>query len=463
MLRSLLFALGIALVGCATGGGDLDGLLDGGRPDGATNTDGGSGGCGVGLRPCGSECVDLAFDRENCGACGNVCKTTEVCKAGKCSSDCGTLTQCTGEGGTKCVNTATDSANCGGCGKACPTGQLCSGGTCAPDCGADTRCPGAAPYCANLQNDVKNCGYCGNTCPAGQECVTGSCALVCKAPESKCGTSCTNTDTDPSNCGSCGRSCTLANATAGCAGGACTVASCSTGYGNCDGVASNGCETNTATDVSNCGGCGTRCTVANGSPGCAAGSCTVASCSSGFGNCDGTAANGCETNLNTNNSNCGMCGRTCPSGQTCRSGSCAIATGTYNATIAYSGSPYCPGVGLCGVAAYVCLGTAGSAGISRTFTDPTPSGSRAVSVTVRVYGAGCSGGTVTVTLNGVTVGTYSALSNCACGSCDPAYTVTLNNSAGIPGYVYGGANTLNLRSSGSGMCTQRSEIAVTTG
>lgn len=462
MLRALLLGLGIAVVGCATGSADIDTFSsDGGRDGSTRDSGGGDGGCGVGLATCGTECVDLAFDRDNCGTCGTKCASTEVCKAGKCSSDCGTLTSCTGEGGAKCVNTKTDTANCGACGKACPAGQLCNDGVCAPDCGTLTRCPGAAPYCADVKTDVKNCGYCGNSCPAGQDCVAGTCQLLCMAPSTKCGGKCTNTDTDPDNCGACAVACSLPNATPGCSGGSCTVASCSSGYGNCDGVASNGCEVNTNTNVSHCGSCGNACSVANGTAGCSGGSCTVASCDANFGNCDGSVGNGCEVNLLTNNSNCGSCGNACPSGQTCRSGACStVVSGTYTATVSFSGTPYCSGVGVCGSTSYYCVATAGSA---RTFTDPVPAGGKVVTATVRVYGVGCTGGTVTVTLNGTTIGTYSATTNCTCGSCDPAYTVTLNNPSGIPGYVYGGTNTLNVRASASGMCTARAEIALTAG
>ena len=46
---------------------------------------------------------------------------------------------------------------------------------------------------------------------------------------------------------------------AACAGGNCN---CNTGFGNCDGNWATGCETNTKTDTSNCGTCGNACTNA---------------------------------------------------------------------------------------------------------------------------------------------------------------------------------------------------------
>ena len=45
-------------------------------------------------------------------------------------------------------------------------------------------------------------------------------------------------------------------------------------------------------------------------------------CNSGYGDCDSNRANGCETNLNTDNKNCGACGNECKSGETCKNGKC---------------------------------------------------------------------------------------------------------------------------------------------
>ncbi len=52
----------------------------------------------------------------------------------------------------------------------------------------------------------------------------------------------------------------------------------------------------------------------------------VTMCPAGFGDCDGNAANACETNLSTSATSCGACGRACPSGQTCAMGACAPVT-----------------------------------------------------------------------------------------------------------------------------------------
>ncbi|HRC63224.1 MAG TPA: hypothetical protein PLX85_08405, partial [Dehalococcoidia bacterium] len=65
--------------------------------------------------------------------------------------------------------------------------------------------------------------------------------------------------------------CSLPNATPACTNGSCSIASCANNFANCDGVAGNGCEINTQIDPTHCGNCATVCSVANGTPGCAAG------------------------------------------------------------------------------------------------------------------------------------------------------------------------------------------------
>lgn len=75
---------------------------------------------------------------------------------------------------------------------------------------------------------------------------------------------------------------------------------------NCNGVADEGF--NLQTDPHNCGRCGEACSVLHAEPICAAGTCEVGPCDPGFGDCDGVQANGCETSLAAP-SGCGDCAR----------------------------------------------------------------------------------------------------------------------------------------------------------
>ena len=85
------------------------------------------------------------------------------------------------------------------------------------------------------------------------------CQVSCLPPMTSCGGVCTNLRTDPKNCGACGNACSLPNATAFCSSGLCWVEICNFGCGDCDGVFSNGCETNVLTNPKNCGGCFITC------------------------------------------------------------------------------------------------------------------------------------------------------------------------------------------------------------
>lgn len=94
---------------------------------------------------------------------------------------------------------------------------------------------------------------------------------------------------------------------------------CPSGQTRC----STGCV-DTRTSVTNCNGCGITCaTPTNATPACTASACGIASCNAGFGNCDGNAANGCETNTQTNRLHCGACGNVCASG-VCSAGVCLL-------------------------------------------------------------------------------------------------------------------------------------------
>jgi hypothetical protein len=146
----------------------------------------------------------------------------------------------------------------------------------------------------------------------------------CPTGQQRCDGVCRDVLTDPAHCGACGNACgTAANASVTCLAGRCERR-CATGFGDCDGDAANGCETSLQDALAHCGACGRACAPPNATAACAAGRCGVAACVAGFGDCDTDPANGCEIPLNANNEHCGMCGRRCAAGEACAMGACAI-------------------------------------------------------------------------------------------------------------------------------------------
>ena len=263
--------------------------------------------------------------------CPTVINGVSRCGDGVCATTCSAnFADCDGNPANGCeVDLRASATNCGRCGNGCPAAggtAGCSAGTCSLTCSAGRGdCDGsAANGCeTNVGSSNAHCGRCGNPCGAGLTCTDGLCLLSgCPSGRTLCGTACVDLNSDVAQCGACGRACALPNATAACSAGTCVVASCAAGLGNCDGVATNGCETDTTRSATNCGACGTVCpTPQNSIPACVAASCGIF-CATGFGSCDGANANGCEVSLTNDAANCGACGRACAAGQACQAGAC---------------------------------------------------------------------------------------------------------------------------------------------
>ncbi|MDP3274949.1 MAG: MXAN_6577-like cysteine-rich protein [Deltaproteobacteria bacterium] len=136
--------------------------------------------------------------------------------------------------------------------------------------------------------------------------------FMCPAPQMNCSGVCINTTTNTSHCGACNNMCPVpANATAGCTASVCGIGACRTGFGNCDGNAANGCEVNLPSDRANCGACGNVCPVGAS---CTAGVCA---CPLGTVNCGGACVN-----VSSDTNHCGACGVVCPGLQVCATGVC---------------------------------------------------------------------------------------------------------------------------------------------
>lgn len=276
----------------------------------------GSGNAGAG----GSAGSDAGTDAAGSGGTTTGCKSTPDCAATPKSPVCDTSSATCVE----CLPTE----------DVCPTGLYCEGTSCSIGCKDDNDCNGltcTAHACTGCTTDTE--------CPNGTVCDTANSTCIAKCTTQTdcpvnfdcCGGKCENIASSLSHCGACDAPCTPANGTGACSNGICSVASCDTGYENCDTSPVNGCEINTNTTATHCGGCGSTCSNNNGTPSCSGGKCQV-SCNPGFADCDGNAlGNGCEINIYTDVKNCGGCGKVCPpatpncSQGTCKS-NCAPAT-----------------------------------------------------------------------------------------------------------------------------------------
>jgi hypothetical protein len=147
-----------------------------------------------------------------------------------------------------------------------------------------------------------------------------------------CTGSCVDTDGEVEHCGECGSECDLSNTHIHvCIGGICFVDTCDSGFDDCDGNSANGCEININGNPSHCGVCGIPCSLPNTSAhACVAAECQVLTCDDDFGNCDSIEANGCEIHTGSNLDHCGACNNVCDlphaNLQACVDGRCAALT-----------------------------------------------------------------------------------------------------------------------------------------
>ncbi len=346
------------------GGCDLDC-----KPDHATgdcvggecliNTDEPNQGCDTNYANCNSMpedgCeVNLLTDPDHCGACeDSACSSVggvASCSGGECSIECtegyGNCDENARDNGCE-TNTNKNAQHCGGCDAACEVSDpdytaYCAEGACGETlCEEDKGDCDGDGICSDSLVTVANCGGCGQACTvahgspacevtmAGAQCVIDVCDVARDAAWADCDgsyvTGCeVNTQSNRLRCGGClpeeggsGEDCSLkegsqhVTATA-CGAGTCQIVGCSGGWGDCDGVFSNGCEANLNTNEAYCGSCNIDCTDKIGDDdvgavSCQAGACRVDACSGDHLDCDGSFGNGCEVDPNTNKTHCGGC------------------------------------------------------------------------------------------------------------------------------------------------------------
>jgi len=296
------------------------------------HSDGGVVDCPEGFADCNGDptddCeVELDRDVDHCGGCGLVCRAahgTPQCSGGICTvRACDTdWADCDGDPSNGCEASLRTRADCGVCGNECiflHASGSCDDGSCAMGACHDgwADCDGVASNgCETDLGTGSDCGSCGTSCPgATPNCAldtagVGTCVLTCPAGAATlCGTSCTDTTTDPHHCGGCTTACSLAHASGRCAAGACAVDTCDEGWGDCDVTAASGCEASLAT-LDNCGGCSSACFVEGGFTECPDGACHIDRCFGAMDDCDDLVSTGCEADL-ASATTCGSCETSC--------------------------------------------------------------------------------------------------------------------------------------------------------
>jgi hypothetical protein len=262
------------------------------------------------------QCTGLCYPDADVTHCGLACLTcaapaahgTGTCEGGMCGTKCDAGYDICG---TDCVNLTNNPENCGKCGAGCNSSQVCSDSACIPN-----PCPAGKHLCGAdclTDNEIAHCGRNCEPCPTPTNgtatCDGTQCGASCQGGYHACGSQCLS-NTSPASCGTRCTACPMPAAghgTPACADGACTV-SCDGGDHACSGD----CVTDNDPDH-----CGARCTpcpaTTNGTATCSGGACGVM-CSSGFKPCQGACvpnAQSCQATW-TLKSSSGPPGRTRP-------------------------------------------------------------------------------------------------------------------------------------------------------
>jgi hypothetical protein len=119
-------------------------------------------------------------------------------------------------------------------------------------------------------------------------------------------------------------------------GTTCAVASCTSGLADCNGTYADGCEVNLNTDADHCGACPNACSGNHmATRTCASGVCN-GTCAGGFADCNGNKlTDGCEIDTTSDPNHCGACPNVCSSNNMAtRTCAASVCNGTCNAGFA---------------------------------------------------------------------------------------------------------------------------------
>jgi len=169
--------------------------------------------------------------------------------------------------------------------------------------GWDASWDGGSRQDGTVYLDAQDCsGGCqdppGSCYETAGHCVGGQCQYDVKTSGASCndGDSCTDHDECDGHgvCSGVTKDCSRDRAHGGsCSGGVCSGWTCDSGWGNCNSTWDDGCETQVNT-TQHCGSCSNSCgSRAHATASCPSGTCQY-SCQSPYENCNGNWSDGCE-------------------------------------------------------------------------------------------------------------------------------------------------------------------------
>jgi hypothetical protein len=295
-MKTRLFSVLAFAAACSSRGGSFSTFADGGTDAPTVQDDAGDVDAGVSPddAPASAEDRPVVADVGNAG----------------CASDreCTPLNLVCDRVAGRCVDCVVDTDCIAG--RICSSAQTCTPRACTP---GESACVSTSRQSAC---DARGAGRVESACASGETCRSGRCQPAACAPGSA---SCDAASGQRRVCNAEGSGTTLVACPSGqrCSGGACVALACEPNSRVCvDGPSVQTCNgAGTATSMAVCP------TRSNAVARCADGACGI-ECVAGFGNCDGSLTNGCETSLSST-TNCGACGRACAAGTACVGGSCA--------------------------------------------------------------------------------------------------------------------------------------------